>query len=80
MSMTQHEVTRFRPYPFTIGQRIRIDGGPRSGDWEVIGLSEHTVTLRCPISGREFKWDRFCYLVDDAGLSEWPQAERSESN
>ncbi len=59
------KVTVFKPYPFTIGQKIYIDGGRRNGDWEVIGISDNKVRLRCPVSGREFKWNRFCYFVEE---------------
>jgi len=31
------------------------------------------VTLRCPISGKEFEWNRFCYLVDEETGVAWPQ-------
>ena len=70
--MERHRVTIFTPYPFEIGQKIRIHGGPRNGDWEVIGLSEHKVTLRCPITKKEFKWDRFCYFVEEKENEQWP--------
>ncbi|MEW6359980.1 MAG: hypothetical protein AB1696_26825 [Planctomycetota bacterium] len=72
--MTIHKVAVFQPYPFEVGQKIRIDGGPRAGDWEVAGLTERKVKLRCPISHREFEWDRFCYFTEERE-SEWPQAE-----
>ena len=51
--MPLHQVTVFNPFPFVLGQRIHIAGGPRGGDWQVIGLSERMVQLRCPVSGRE---------------------------
>ncbi len=54
----------FRPYPFEVGQRIYIEEGARRGDWEVIGVSDRKVKLRCPISKREFEWTRFCYFVE----------------
>jgi hypothetical protein len=73
--MAKETVVIFRHYPFTIGQKIRIEGGPRSGDWEVIGGSERKVTLRCPISGRQFQWDRFCYFAKEADGLEWPQKD-----
>jgi hypothetical protein len=62
--MTADEVLLFRPYPLQAGQKITIDGGPRSGDWHVVGVNERKVKLRCPISEREFEWNRFCYLVE----------------
>jgi hypothetical protein len=68
------KVAFFAPYPFQPGQKVRIEGGPRSGDWLVIGVTERKVTLRYPISGREFEWDRFCYLVEEQE-AEWPARE-----
>ncbi|NOZ21305.1 MAG: hypothetical protein GXP25_09470 [Planctomycetes bacterium] len=72
--MAIHKVAVFEPYPFEIGQKIRIDGGRRAGDWEVVGVGEHKIKLKCPISHREFEWDRFCYLVEERE-DEWPQKE-----
>lgn len=57
------DVVVFEPYPFTVGQKINITGGPRKGDWEVLDVTESKVRLRCPVSLREFEWDRFCYIV-----------------
>ena len=68
-------VVIFRPYPLPVGQKIFIDGGPRRGDWEVIDVSERKVKLRCPISGREVEWDRFCYFVEERPGAEWPHRE-----
>lgn len=68
-----HDVAVFDPYPFAVGQKIRIEGSKRSGDWEVTAVSEHTVTLRCPISKREFEWPIFCYLVTEEKDSRWPR-------
>ena len=73
--MALHKVTVFRPYPFTVGQKIRIDGGRRGGDWEVVGVTDRKVRLRCPVSGREFEWDLFCHLTDELDAAEWPQGE-----
>ena len=73
--MAIHQVAMFRRYPFRVGQKIRIEEGPRQGDWEVIGVSEHKVKLRCPISMREFDWARFCYLVDERDEVKWPQED-----
>lgn len=67
----EHHVTVFKAYPFKVGQKIRIQGSKRSGDWEVIGLSDAKVTLRCPVSKKEVSWDRFCYFVEDKTM-EWP--------
>ena len=68
-------VTVFEPYPFAVGQKIRLDSGPRQGDWEVIGLTDRKVTLRCPISGKEFEWDRFCYVVQERENEAWPKTD-----
>jgi hypothetical protein len=73
--MTTKTVSIFRPYPFTVGQKITIKGGPRNGDWQVVGVKERKVTLKCPVSGREFEWDRFCYLVDERNDVPWPHEE-----
>lgn len=73
--MGKHDVTVFRPYPFSIGQKIHIESGPRRGDWAVIGVTEKTVTLKCPVSHREFEWNRFCYAVEERQGREWPQKD-----
>lgn len=72
--MPTHKVALFTPYPFALGQKIRITGGKRGGDWEVFALTDRKVTLRCPISGREFEWDRFCYLLEEKDDEPWPAA------
>ena len=71
--MASYDITILRPYPFQMGEKIRIEGGSREGDWEVIGLSEAKVTLRCPISQREFEWDRFCYFLQHCEQTVWPK-------
>lgn len=71
--MTTHDVTVFRPYPFKVGQKIRIEGTRRQGDWQVTAVSENTVTLRCPVSFKEFEWPVFCYRFDDEKGVVWPQ-------
>lgn len=73
--MAIDKVVMFRLYPFRVGQKIHIEGGPRGGDWEVVGISERKVKLRCPISQREFEWDRFCYLVEECNCVDWPHQE-----
>ena len=73
-AMETHNVTVFTPYGFESGQKIHIQGGPRGGDWEVIGVSDRKVKLRCPISLREFEWNRFCYLVEERAQV-WPQKD-----
>jgi len=70
-----HNVTIFRPYPLQAGQKITIADGPRRGDWEIAAVSERKVTLRCPISGRQFEWDRFCYLVEERQNEPWPHVD-----
>ena len=72
-SMAKHSVVLFKPYPMEAGQKIHIAGGPRAGDWEVTGVSERKVKLRCPVSSREFEWDRFCYFAEEQLEREWPQ-------
>ena len=73
--MAHHRVTFFTPYDFEIGQKINITGGPRKGDWEVVGVTERKVKLRCPISLREFEWNRFCYAAGEESKVEWPQKD-----
>ncbi len=74
--MAQHRVARFEPYPFQPGHKIHIEGGKRAGDWEVVEVTERKVKLRCPLSGREFEWDRFCYFVEEQEAAEWPRQDR----
>lgn len=71
--METFKVTLFKSYSFEKGQKIRIVGGKRQGDWEVVDTSEAKVTLRCPVSGRQFEWDRFCYIVEDRENEVWPE-------
>ena len=66
-----HRVTVFEAYPFKKGQKIRIEGSIRAGDWEVVDISDNKVTLKCPISKKEFSWTRFCYHVEDKKM-QWP--------
>ncbi len=70
-----HDVTVFELYPFRAGEKIRIEGGRRGGDWEVAEVGEKTVTLRCPVSKREFEWNRFCYFVGEEKDAVWPQPD-----
>jgi hypothetical protein len=70
----EQSVTLFKGYPFTKGQKIRIEDSPRAGDWEVIHVTDHKVTLRCPLSGKEFSWGRFCYMVEET-TRPWPDAD-----
>ena len=71
--MTADKVILFKRYPFEVGQKINIQDGPRKGDWEIVHVSEKKVTLRCPISSREFEWDRFCYFVEEREGVPWPE-------
>lgn len=70
--MAGQQVIFFRPYPFETGQKIRIETGKRAGDWEVLAVNGSKVTLRCPVSGREFEWENFCYQVDQRDNVTWP--------
>lgn len=58
-------VVFFTPFPFVAGQKIHINAGPRHGDWLVVALEGSKVRLRCPVSGKEFLWDQFCYVVEE---------------
>lgn len=69
-----HNYLALRPYPLEIGQKLFIESGPRRGDWAVISLSDRKVKLRCPFSGREVEWDRFCYLVEEK-KGTWPHPD-----
>ncbi len=73
--MKEQNVAIFKPYPFSVGQKIRIEGGPRNGDWEVIGVTDRKLKLRCPISLKEFEWNRFCYLSDEHTGIPWPKED-----
>lgn len=59
------KVRCFTPCDFSVGEMIYIDDGKRKGDWRVVAFDDKTVTLRCPMSGREFSWSRFCYQVGE---------------
>jgi len=71
--MPKQSVMVFKPYPLRPGQKINIESGPRKGDWEVIAVDERKVTLRCPISLKEYTWNRFCYFVEQQDI-EWSHA------
>ena len=73
--MAIRSVIKFKPYPFEEGQKIHIDGGPRNGDWEVIGVTDRKIKLRCPISFKEFEWNRFCYFSEEQDGVEWPKRD-----
>ena len=76
--MPQDVVVTFRPYPFRAGQKIHVENGQRKGDWEVIRITDRRAGLRCPISGREVEWDRFCYFVSEERDVEWPRFKKGE--
>lgn len=71
----EHNVVVFKPYPFTIGQKIRIENTRRAGDWLVVALGENSVTLQCPISHKEFEWNIFCYATEERKQTTWPQTD-----
>jgi len=65
------KVTEFQMYPFQVNEKITILDGPRKGDWEVVGVDEKKVVLRCPVTGIEVRWARFCHLVSTRE-NDWP--------
>lgn len=71
--MGSENVIIFKPFSFETGQKIHIDGGPRRGDWLVTGCNDKKVQLKCPVSGREVEWDRFCYFAETRQNADWPQ-------
>jgi len=73
--MKKHDVTVFSPYPFKVGQKIYIDEGRRKGDWEVVAMDDRKVKLKCPVTLREFEFNRFCYFVKDEKEIEWPRKD-----
>lgn len=75
MESKKHDVTVFSPYPFEAGQKIYIDDGRRKGDWEVVSVDKNKVRLKCPISLREFEFNRFCYFVKEEKGIEWPHKD-----
>jgi hypothetical protein len=68
-------VKEFTSYPFEVGEKIHITDGSRKGDWEVISVDEKKVGLRCPVTGFEANWTRFCYFVAEQDR-EWPEREK----
>lgn len=71
--MGKYDVVVFKPYPFEKGQKLHIEHGPRRGDWEVVDVTGRKIKLRCPVSFREFEWNRFCYFVKERKGATWPQ-------
>ncbi len=70
--MAIHKVSSFKQFSFQVGQKIRIEGSNRKGDWEVADVTERKVTLRCPLSNKEYTWDRFCYFAEEKDNASWP--------
>ena len=68
------KVVFFKRYPLTPGRKLHIEDGPRKGDWVVTAVDEKKVALRCPVSGVEVSWDRFCYFVEERD-TEFPAIE-----
>ena len=67
-----NKVAVFKPYPFEVGQKIRIDAGPRKGDWQVAAISEKKVSLHCPVTGIDVQWANFCYFAENRENQQWP--------
>jgi len=67
-------VVFFHQYPFVEGEKLHIQDGPRRGDWVVTAVDEKKVALRCPVTGVEVKWDRFCYFSEEKE-ADFPAAE-----
>ncbi len=65
--MHHNKTVLFKPYPFSAGEHIHIKGGARNGDWEIVGVTEHKIRLKCLRSMKEYEWDRFCFFVDESG-------------
>jgi hypothetical protein len=74
--MATDTVTTFRLVPLEAGQKIRILGGPRGGDWLVLSADERKMRLRCPVSGKEVEWDRFLTVAEVLENEEWPNKSR----
>ncbi|MEN8198945.1 MAG: hypothetical protein ABFR63_02615 [Thermodesulfobacteriota bacterium] len=68
------KVTILHPCPFEVGEKLHIEAGPRRGDWLVTGCDERKLTLQCPVSKREFSWDRFCFQIEKRE-QEWPMRD-----
>ena len=67
------KVTIFKPCDLEPGQKIRIEGSKRQGDWEVVEVTDLKMTLRCPVSGKQVTWDRFCCHVTEETNAPWPR-------
>jgi hypothetical protein len=73
--MGKEKVVIFHPYPLQVGQKVYIDGGPRRGDWQVMGVDEKKVRLQCPITHKEVEWAHFCFFVEEREDSPWPHLD-----
>ena len=73
--MKSETVTLFKPYDFTVGQKITIENGSRKGDWKVVGVTDRKITLQCPISLKTYEWNRFCYVVEELEGAKWPRSD-----
>ncbi len=71
-AVSRYKITFFTLYPFKKGEKINIVDGPRKGDWEVIDVGKNRVILRCPVTGKELKCDRFCYFKEEKFTDKWP--------
>lgn len=67
-----HRVVIFKPYHLKVGDKIFIQGGPWSGDWEVMEVKDRQIRLRCPVSHKEIQRERFFYLVEEREQEPWP--------
>lgn len=74
--MSIENVVLFERYPLEVGQKIRLSGGGRGGDWLVIGLDEKKMRLKCPVSGKEVEWDRMFAFAKTLENEEWPKLHK----
>ena len=70
--MTEQQVIVFKEYPLVVGQKIHLEDGFRRGDWLVTGVTDKTIQLRCPVSGREVVWERTFCFAGVSTLAKWP--------
>jgi hypothetical protein len=70
--MDKARVFFFEPFEFKAGQKINLKSGPRRGDWLVKEVTEHKVLLKCPVTGKEIKPDRFCFFLEERLVEDWP--------
>jgi hypothetical protein len=65
--------TTFHLVPLEPGQKIRILGVPRGGDWLVLDADDRKMRVRRPVSGKEVEWDRFLTVAEVLESEEWPK-------